>query len=142
MAKITLITDDCKRRTSPNCAGTFTYERKPGRPPVACQHCKTPVRKVSLSSEVSTRPTQGTCGCGKTFTIQPRGRISNRCEDCRANGTVWREDSDGMVQMIQASQIALEEQEKRDAAGDERALALFERMQPLLAKRNREVIVH
>jgi hypothetical protein len=55
---------------------------------------------------------------------------------------VWREDSDGMVQMIQAAQISREEQDRKDAAGDARAKALFERMQPLLEKKHRTVIIH
>lgn len=144
MARITIITDTCQRKASPDCEGEFSYERKPGRPPVACKACRTSkaIRIAGKSVSSDSRPTEGTCGCGNKFVIQPRGRISNRCENCRTSGTVWRMDADGDIAMIHASQIAREEQERKDAAGDERALALFERMQPLLEKKNREVIVH
>lgn len=144
MASRTIVTDDCKRRTSPTCKGTFTYIRRPGRPPVACDACKAVKVTPNAVKTVSDgpRPTEGTCGCGNKFAIQPRGRISNRCEECRGNGTVWRSDDDGMVQMIQASQVAREEQERKDAAGMERATALTERMSLLLNKKNRTVIHH
>lgn len=138
MAKVTIVTDTCKRRTSPKCTKTFTYTRRPGRPPVACAECKaTPVSKT-----VGARPTSGKCGCGKTFQIQARGRIALRCDDCRTTGTVWRTDDDGMVQMIQAAQISREEQERREALGSERAANLVERMKPLLEKKHRTVIMH
>jgi len=146
MAKLTLVKDICKRQASPQCTGTFTYERKKGRPPVSCAACRSikvsVVRTARPSVVASSRPTEGKCGCGNNFQIQARGRISNRCDDCRTNGTVWREDSDGMIQMIQAAQIAREEQERKDALGDERARNLVDRMRPLLEKKHRTVIVH
>lgn len=147
MARITMVTDTCTRKVSPDCEGTFSYERKPGRPPISCKPCRAAkvvqAPKAKATPQVAeVRPTKGTCGCGNTFDIQPRGRISNRCEDCRTSGTVWRTDDDGMVQMIQAAQISREEQERKDALGSERAKNLVERMKLLLEKNNRTVIVH
>lgn len=147
MARITIVTDNCKRKISPECTGTLTYERKPGRPPVACMPCRDMKKaKAATSDSVSVRPTEGTCGCGQKYAIQPRGRISNRCTDCRENGTVWRTDDDGQIQRISSDEhtreISREEQERKDEAGRKRASDLFDRMQPLLAKKHRTVIVH
>lgn len=147
MARYTIVKDDCKRKISPHCTGTFTYERKKGRPPVACMPCRSfkPVRVATTPKKVVVvpdRPTEGTCGCGNKFGVQATGRIPIRCEECRASGTVWRTDSDGVLQMIRAEQVAREEQERKDAAGHERAKNLVERMKPLLEKKNRTVITH
>jgi hypothetical protein len=147
MARITIVTDNCRSKISPACTGTMTYERKPGRPPVACKHCRDLKKvKATATNSVNVRPTEGTCGCGNKYVIQPKGRISNRCTDCRENGTVWRADEDGQVQRISSDEhsreVSREEQERRDEAGRKRASDLFDRMQPLLAKKHRTVIVH
>jgi hypothetical protein len=140
MAKIVLITDDCTRKTSPNCEGTFTYQRKMGRPPVACKQCIKP-KPRKTDQAVTERPTEGKCGCGKTFAVARLGRPATRCEDCRDIGTVWRTDEDGVLQMIRAAQISREEQDRKDEAGDMRAQNLIERMKLLHEKKNRTIIV-
>lgn len=143
MAKITIVTDSCTRRTSPNCEGTFTYERKPGRPPVACKPCR---NKLNVEDTPKVRPVEGECRCGKKFEIKSKGKVPERCTDCREEGTVWRQNESGEVERIPGAvrnaEISREEQERKDAAGHARAAALVERMKLLHKKTNREVIVH
>jgi hypothetical protein len=148
MARITLITDDCKRKISPECTGTFTFERKAGRPPITCPACRaakaTPTPKVAKPVQVvSTRPESVICGCGKVFPVlNARGTVPRRCPECREDGISWRKDQAGNNVAISAAQIAREQQEKSHAISRERAMLLQEAMKKLNAKKDRKVIVH
>ena len=149
MARITLITDDCKRKVSPQCTGTFTFERKRGRPPVACQPCrnhKVEIRPRTSSAspqQVSKRPESVVCGCGTTFPVlNTRGSLPKRCLKCREDGVTWRKDASGNTVAISAAQLNREQMEKSHAISRERAMLLQEAMKKLNNKTDRKVIVH
>jgi hypothetical protein len=148
MARMIVQVFDCEARRSPQCEGTFQRPMTRGRPPKACPTChayKAPRKSreaVQAPKVVTPKPTEGTCGCGAVFAIEPGPGRKRKCDACREAGTVYRMDDDGILQAIQKDQLEREEQERKDAAGKARALALFERMQPLLRKTDRVVIPH
>jgi len=150
MARITLITDDCKRKISPQCTGTFTFQRKAGRPPIACQPCRdfkaasTRPKTVKASpQQVSKRPESVVCGCGTTFPVlNTRGSLPKRCTKCREDGVTWRKDASGNTVAISAAQLNREQMEKSHAISRERAMLLQEAMKKLNNKTDRKVIVH
>jgi hypothetical protein len=151
MARITLITDDCKRKVSPLCSGTFTFERKPGRPPITCPACREfkaanapkPKATAKPSEKASKRPESVTCGCGKVFPVtNSRGALPKRCTECREAKLTWRADDEGNVKLIQADQIRREQQEFSNKVSRERAMLLQGMMEKLNKKTDRKVIVH
>jgi hypothetical protein len=154
--KINYIETECRDKVSPHCTKVFRREVKRGRPQVNCEACKNfkaptgrfaakPASKVTteLTKAVSGELGKGQCPCGNVFDINPgRGRKPSKCHDCRTAGIVYRTDEDGRIQEIRAEALAEEQREIREANGRDRAENLFQRMQPLIQKRNREVIVH
>jgi hypothetical protein len=136
--KIVLELRECQTKLSPKCTKTFEHVPRRGRPFVSCLPCREakPVKAVANSSD-------RVCGCGATFTVAPgRGRKATKCVSCREAGKVYRQDDDGIMQEVQAEQLAREERERRESAGKERALLLCDMMKTLTAKTRREVIVH
>lgn len=140
--KKTFVETDCRDKIAPNCTQTFMREVKRGRPQVNCDACKTYSKpKVSLTGTVVNELGKGQCPCGNVFDINPgRGRKPTKCNDCRAAGTVYRENEDGEIEAIRAAALAEEQREKAEEAGRIRAEALFQRMQPLLRRTDRQVI--
>lgn len=147
MAKITLEVRECKIKLSSECTGTFQRMPQRGRPPVACPACakvraevKAPTRNAN---DINLETMERKCGCGATFQVKPgRGRKAEKCDACRAAGTVYRRNDEGILEEIRAEALRREQEEKKEEAGKIRAQNLFDRMQPLLAKRSRELIVH
>jgi|SRR3954468_8308930 len=112
MAKITVITEDCRDKVSTECEGTFTYERKRGRPPVNCPKCREVLKSNQSAKPVSVRKVAEVethdcnsvewecivnndvtdhrkvsklenCPCGNTFTVALSGR-GRRATKCNA----------------------------------------------------------
>jgi hypothetical protein len=146
MAKIVIERRDCKLKIAQNCKGFFERTPQRGRPPVGCPACmqarivlRIP-RQPKTSEPISL---DRTCGCGAVFQIKPgRGGKATKCDACREAGKVYRMDDDGVLQEIQAEVIRREQAERAEQEGKERAQRLVDMMKPLLAKRNRTVIVH
>lgn len=136
--KVTYVVTECRDKLSPECTKTFNREVKRGRPQVNCDACKNFIAGAPKTAEDSSGIRQGTCGCGNKFDILPgRGRKPTKCNDCRANGTVYRTDDDGQLQAIRAEALAEEQRELREEAGRARAEALVARMAILIEKRNK-----
>jgi hypothetical protein len=147
MAKIVIERRDCKLKIAQTCKGFFERTPQRGRPPVGCPDCMTARAKVKVvrQPKAPAEPISldRTCGCGAVFQIKPgRGGKATKCDACREAGKVYRMDDEGVLQEIQAEVIRREQAEKAEQAGKERAQLLVDMMRPLLAKRNRQVIVH
>lgn len=151
--RISYVETECRDKISPNCTKVFMRKIQRGRPQVNCEACKnvnapTKVKTVkatikaaeTLSGEMVDRE----CPCGNTFQVKAagRGRRAEKCETCRAAGTVYRANEEGELEAIRAETLAEEQRELREQAGRERAEALFLRMQPLLKRTDRQVIHH
>ncbi len=143
--KITYIVTECRDKVSKNCTQTFNREVKRGRPQVNCDACKAEktVKPTGVVITDTGPVLERVCPCGNKFTINPgRGRKASKCDDCRAAGTVYRENADGEIETVEAARLAEEQRERAEAEGRKRADNLFNLMAPLLEKRNRQVIVH
>lgn len=144
--KITYVVTECRDKVSPNCTKTFNREVKRGRPQVNCDACKADktVKPTGIKITGLGPVLERLCPCGNKFMINPgRGRKAQKCDDCRAAGTVYRMDDDGELQAIRAEALAEEQRELREENGRQRAARLVEMMKPLLSdKRERKVIVH
>ena len=140
--KITYVVTTCRDQVSPNCTKSFNREVKRGRPQVNCDACKAHKGTPAVSADVPAS-LERECPCGNKFTIMPgRGRKPTKCNDCRAAGTVYRENEDGEIEAIRAATLAEEQREKAVQAGNERAANLTILMGPLLRKTDRVVIPH
>jgi len=146
MATVTFEIRNCLIKTSSKCTGTFQRQVKRGRPPLGCEACRTVAASPATTKTASPAPVKtpgveqtGECPCGNSFVIKPgRGRKPTKCDECRASGTVYRTDEDGMVQAIQADMLEREARERAEEAGRVRAQNLIEMMRPLLKKRGIE----
>lgn len=140
--KITYTVTECRDKVSPDCTKTFNREVKRGRPQVNCDACKAYKVKPVITADVPAS-LERECFCGNKFSIMPgRGRKPTKCNDCRAAGTVYRENEDGEIEAIRAATLAEEQREKAEQAGKERAANLTIMMGPLLRKTDRVVIPH
>lgn len=132
---------ECRDKISPNCAGSFVKKVGRGRPSVNCEPCreaaKAPAKpRTASANPINPETNERTCGCGVKFQVKPgRGRKAEKCDDCRQAGTVYRRNDDGVLEAIQAEQIQRETQERKEAAGKQRALLLHMDMQKLFKKR-------
>ena len=142
--KITYVVTECRDKISPECTKTFKREVKRGRPQINCAPCKAVKVPQTASTVVDPATLERECPCGNKFSVKlGRGRKASKCDDCRSNGTVYRTDEDGELQVIRAETLAEEQRELREQAGKERAARLCDLMAPLLkSTRERAVIVH
>jgi hypothetical protein len=139
---------ECATKVSPNCTGSFTREKRRGRPFVSCEACRE-VKKVAVTTRttaanpINAETQERTCGCGTTFKVKPgRGRKAEKCDECRAAGTVYRRTDDGMLEAIQADQLKREDNERKREAGETRALLLHMDMQKLFKRRGLSMAGH
>ncbi len=151
--KVMFTVETCRDKVSPNCTTTFNRQVKRGRPQVNCDACKayktTPVKKQGTkkakpaqAAQIPAEGMQRECPCGNKFMVMPgRGRKATKCDVCREAGIVYRQNDDGELEEIRREALAEEQREKAEQAGRERAERLFNMMAPLLAKRERQVIV-
>jgi len=164
MAKIVIIIEDCRDKVSPNC--TKTFSRTPGRrgrPSVNCVPCRDALKAKTASksgADVAEHDCNSvgwdcmvnngvkehhqiskvvTCPCNNTFTVMlgRRGRQPTKCEACRHAGTVYRENTEGEMELIRAEEAREKAREKAEQAGRERAARLCEMMKPIIDRDNR-----
>lgn len=127
----------CRDKVSTECEGTFIRQTGVrGRPALNCPACRNATKIV-----VSTETHRNCKDCGERFALRVggKGRKAIRCDGCRKPVKVIRTDAE-RIDAIRAETVATETREIAEARGKARAASLVERMAPLIAKRNRELI--
>jgi hypothetical protein len=139
---------ECLTKVSPKCTNTFERVAQRGRPPVSCVPCRemkaAPAKpRTTAANPINPETLERICGCGQTFKVGTgRGRKAEKCDECRTAGVVYRRNDDGTLEAIRADQIKREEDERKTAAGQQRALLLHLDMQKLFRKRGLVAVGH